>query len=168
MGRLFLEYVGDDDVAAKYTCTKCGADTASESGLLWEGFMGACTPALLFRNAVNIEPCGVERQEVLSTGRYTLLDVQCRCCRVPIGWRYITADAPDQRYKEGAYLLQQGALKRVGCGERSSGSGSGLSSPGLSSPASGGSPTSGSPTRFGPGHRPSPPRALAQLARLRE
>ena len=26
--------------------------------------MGACTPALLFRNAVNIEPCGVERQEV--------------------------------------------------------------------------------------------------------
>lgn len=111
--------------------------------------------------------------QVLSTGRYTLLDVQCRCCRAPIGWRYITADAPDQRYKEGAYLLQQGALKRVGCGERSSGSGSGLSSPGLSSPglsspASGGSPTSGSPTRFGAGHRPSPPRALAQLARLRE
>lgn len=29
-----LQYVGDDDVAAKYTCTKCGADTASESGLL--------------------------------------------------------------------------------------------------------------------------------------
>ncbi|PRW59182.1 yippee-like protein [Chlorella sorokiniana] len=168
MGRLFLEYVTDDDVAAKYTC-KCGADTASESGLLWEGFMGACTPALLFRNAVNIEPCGSERQEVLSTGRYTLLDVQCRCCRVPIGWRYITADSPDQRYKEGAYLLQQGALKRVGCGERSSGSGlssPGLSSPGLSSPGSGGSPTSGSPLRAA--HRLAPPRALAQLARLRE
>lgn len=110
--------------------------------------------------------------QVLSTGRYTLLDVQCRCCRVPIGWRYITADSPDQRYKEGAYLLQQGALKRVGCGERSSGSGSGLSSPGmsspgLSSPTSGGSPTSGSPLQSSR-PLPSPPRALAQLARLRE
>lgn len=117
-----MQYVEDDDVAAKYTCSRCGADTASESGLLvraawpcavalqrplsvcrtmstafghtvrvpgaartsvhvlyspqtctpaatlpllqWEGFMGACTPALLFRNAVNIEPAGSERQEV--------------------------------------------------------------------------------------------------------
>lgn len=41
-----------------------GLKPAKPPMLQWEGFMGACTPALLFRSAVNIEPSGVERQEV--------------------------------------------------------------------------------------------------------
>ena len=301
-----LQYVEDDDVAAKYTCARCGADTASESGLLVRGgsslalhhaCSAACTaqqgvrrqcahtgsaaacretapqpatnhpsiqtpaastalangpypppscrsgratwepvrrrccsaaPSMWSRAARSGRRCGCQLwlccghaggfvgaagigqlyfwplhqpalessacaclplppqralyaphsscrpapPQILSTGRYTLLDLQCRCCRAPLGWRYLTADSPDQRYKEGACLLQQGSLKRVGSGERvsggggSGGSGSGLSSPGLSSPGLS-SPSSGSPPlRASPPLSPS--QALAQLARLHE
>lgn len=50
-------------------------------------------------------------QQTLSTGTYTLEDVRCRACRAPLGWRYLTAAADDQKYKEGACLLQQAALQ---------------------------------------------------------
>ena len=46
-----------------YSC-----DIASEGRLLWEGFMGACTPALLFRQAVNLEPSSAKRHEVGEAG----------------------------------------------------------------------------------------------------
>lgn len=51
----------------------------------------------------------------LSTGRYTLADVRCRTCRTRLGWKYLVAENPDQKYKEGAVLLQQGALQRINC-----------------------------------------------------
>ena len=49
-------------------CCSCGCDIASEASLLWEGYMGACTPALLFRHAVNVEPSAAEREEVGARG----------------------------------------------------------------------------------------------------
>ena len=50
--------------SAKYVCGSCGCDIASEVSLLWVGYMGACTPALLLRHAVNVEPSAAKRQEV--------------------------------------------------------------------------------------------------------
>lgn len=112
MGRLFVEYV-DDDVDAKFACAGCGCDIASERHLLWEGFMGQCTPALLFRCSVNLAPCGPKREEMLSTGRYSLADVHCHVCRVPLGWKYLWAQQEDQQYKVGSVLLQHSLLRRV-------------------------------------------------------
>lgn len=51
----------------------------------------------------------------LSTGQYTLIDVQCRKCYMPLGWRYVSAERSDQKYKEGCTLLQQGLLRRINC-----------------------------------------------------
>ena len=75
--------------------------------------MGASTPAFLFRAAVNLEPASAPRQEQLSTGTYTLHDVACRACGTHLGWRYLHAHSMEQKYKEGAFLLQQEALHRV-------------------------------------------------------
>eukprot|EP00887_Chlorella_sp_A99_P000827 scaffold5.g827.t1 len=44
---------------------------------------------------------------------YTLVDVACRGCSTRLGWRYLTAARPEQRYKEGALLLEQAALQRI-------------------------------------------------------
>lgn len=54
----------EEEGSCKYVCSACGCDIASEASLLWEGYMGACTPALLFKRAVNVEPSAAERQEV--------------------------------------------------------------------------------------------------------
>jgi hypothetical protein len=74
--------------------------------------MGADRPAVLFSEAVNFEEAPISRQENLSTGRYTLVDVACRACSRPLGWRYLEADKQDQYYKVGKLLLQQEALVR--------------------------------------------------------
>ncbi|KAL4425643.1 hypothetical protein ABPG75_009659 [Micractinium tetrahymenae] len=107
-----LQYV-DDDVDAKFSCAGCGCDIASEKHLLWEGFMGHSTSALLFRCSVNLAPCGNKREEMLTTGRYTLADMHCHVCQVPLGWKYLSAQQEDQQYKVGAVLLQQSLLRRV-------------------------------------------------------
>ncbi|CAD7695023.1 unnamed protein product [Ostreobium quekettii] len=88
-------------------------EVASGSSLIWEGFMAAQQPAYLFRNTVNMEACSPEREQLLSTGHYTLVDVRCRSCCTPLGWRYIKASRGEQKYKEGSTLLQQELLTRV-------------------------------------------------------
>lgn len=75
--------------------------------------MGANIPAFLFRKGINVEPCGSLRQETLSTGNYTIVDVSCRSCCAVLGWRYIQAEKADQKYKEECILLKQASLKRV-------------------------------------------------------
>lgn len=72
----------------------------------------AQNPAYLFKAAVNVDPCSARREEVLTTGGYVLVDVHCRSCNTVLGWQYIAAKSEEQKYKEGATLLQQGLLMR--------------------------------------------------------
>ena len=74
------------DTASATPPPSCTLSPPSSSSLP-PGYMHACTPALLFRTAVNLEPCGAVRQEVLSTGKYLLQDMRCRACHVPVGWQ---------------------------------------------------------------------------------
>lgn len=73
----------------------------------------AQNPAYLFKSAINVEPCSPRRDELLSTGGYILVDVHCRGCNTVLGWQYVAAKSQDQKYKEGATLLQQGLLRRL-------------------------------------------------------
>ena len=56
--------------------------------------MGSRQPAVLLRDTVNVEQCGDERKERLSTGRYTLVDISCRGCYKKLGWHYLAATSP--------------------------------------------------------------------------
>ena len=52
-----------------------------------------------------------QRQQSLSTGRYTLQDVRCRACCASLGWKYVAVhDNAEQQYKLGTFLLQESAL----------------------------------------------------------
>ena len=48
--------------------------------------MGSWRPAVLLWETVNVEHCGEERKERLSTGRYTLVDISCKGCCRKLGW----------------------------------------------------------------------------------
>eukprot|EP00877_Chromochloris_zofingiensis_P005580 jgi/Chrzof1/15022/Cz09g24090.t1 len=113
MGRPFVEYIRENDQLVKYVCAKCRADVASSTALIWEGYMGSQQPALLFKQVVNVDPYSSHREERLSTGLYVLVDVECRRCCTPLGWRYVKASSEDQKYKEGGTLLQEDLLKCV-------------------------------------------------------
>mmetsp|Transcript_22309 Transcript_22309/g.49055 ORF Transcript_22309/g.49055 Transcript_22309/m.49055 type:complete len:126 (+) Transcript_22309:305-682(+) len=110
MGRIFKSYVRDEK--NKFCCLKCGSDVAEASSVIWEGFMGSQKPAVLLRQVVNVEPYSAKRVERLSTGEYQLVDVNCRICQTPLGWEYVSATSPEQKYKEGASLLSEGRLQR--------------------------------------------------------
>jgi len=58
------QYLVDEGITAKFCCDRCGCDIASEGQMLWEGFMGANQPAMLFRSAINLAPCSAKREEV--------------------------------------------------------------------------------------------------------
>jgi len=72
--------------------------------------MGHRKPAYLCREIINVVPSGSERKEKLSTGEYTLINVECRVCSNLLGWKYLTAELDDQKYKEGTFLLEQAKL----------------------------------------------------------
>jgi hypothetical protein len=111
MGRIFKSFVNDEN--NKFCCKRCGSDIAETSAVVWEGFMGSQKPAVLLRDVVNVEPFAKHRNERLSTGEYTIVDIWCRICMTPLGWEYVSATSPEQKYKEGASLLSEGCSVRI-------------------------------------------------------
>jgi len=114
MGRLFIQCCTNPSQII-FKCSKCKAEIVSDKGLIWEGFMGQGRPAFLFRldSVVNVEECGEPRKQELSTGEYALIDVRCRICFASLGWRYLSASNEEQKYKEGATLIDQSALLKI-------------------------------------------------------
>ena len=56
--------------------------------------MGLRRPAVLLRETVNVEHCGKEHRERLSTRRYTLVVISCKGCYRKLGWHYLCAVSP--------------------------------------------------------------------------
>jgi len=46
----------------------------------------------------------VNRQ--LVTGAHVVADVNCKVCRTVVGWKYVDAKEPGQRYKIGKFILE--------------------------------------------------------------
>lgn len=108
-----LQYCDTDEDPTKYVC-RCGAHICTPDGLIWEGFMGENEPALLFQEVVNLmADADSQRQEKLSTGTYTIVNVKCRSCQRIMGWKYLWSENFEYKYKEGTFLLSVAALKFV-------------------------------------------------------
>ncbi|KAK4139989.1 yippee-like protein [Dichotomopilus funicola] len=61
------------------------------------------------RDLINTRLGPAEKRQLI-TGPHTVADVTCAVCRANIGWKYIDAWEPAQRYKIGKYILE---TKRV-------------------------------------------------------
>lgn len=51
-------------------------------------------------NSVNVSPQKSE-QKMLLSGLHTISNITCKGCDTPLGWVYLKANDPAQRYKEG-------------------------------------------------------------------
>lgn len=60
-------------------------------------------------SAVNIK-LGKKEDRPLLTGVHTVADVFCLGCNERLGWLYLKAADPSQKYKEGKYLLEREKL----------------------------------------------------------
>ena len=51
--------------------------------------------------------CGPEEERLLMTGLHTVCDLACMGCHRVLGWKYLKAHEPSQKYKEGKFILEK-------------------------------------------------------------
>ncbi|KAK9899190.1 yippee-domain-containing protein [Cystobasidium minutum MCA 4210] len=90
----------------KYVCATCGCDLALQDELVSRAFSGRAGPAFLLRSAVNVKLAKSE-QKMLLSGMHTISNITCKGCDTPLGWVYLKANDPAQRYKEGKYIMEK-------------------------------------------------------------
>ena len=60
-------------------------------------------------SAVNVD-VGEREDRVLMTGLHTVADIFCASCKSRLGWKYVEAFEPSQKYKEGRYIVEKAKL----------------------------------------------------------
>jgi len=46
------------------------------------------------------------------TGAHTVSDITCAICGVILGWKYVSAEEEEQKYKEGCFILETRRVMR--------------------------------------------------------
>lgn len=93
-------------------CRRCGTPLSLPCFMRSRLFVGRTGPAALYDRVLNTAPsrAGPERR-VLTTGEHVVRDEHCSVCRAYVGWAYISAEAPSERYKEGKWCLEGKAVR---------------------------------------------------------
>ena len=60
----------------------------------------------LFASASNVS-LGPKEDRVLLTGLHTVADIYCVSCETRLGWKYVEAFEPSQKYKEGRFIVEK-------------------------------------------------------------
>lgn len=57
---------------------------------------------------------GHKERKRLRTGIHETMDIYCNMCEGdnPVGWKYVLAEEPDQKYKEGKFILEKAYLEK--------------------------------------------------------
>ncbi|KAK3681299.1 yippee zinc-binding/DNA-binding /Mis18, centromere assembly-domain-containing protein [Podospora appendiculata] len=106
-------------------CGHCSTDIAHTSQIVSKGFTGRHGRAYLVSpppcttnetaataTATNLINTTIGRSETrrLVTGEHVVADISCLVCGTTLGWKYVDAREPAQRYKVGKFILE---TKRV-------------------------------------------------------
>lgn len=93
-----------------YQCVECSTHLSTPSDVVSRAFNGSLGPAFLFKKVLNIHFGAIDSRKLL-TGVHLVCDVFCRGCNCLIGWKYIHAEDPSQRYKIDMVVLEKSLLK---------------------------------------------------------
>jgi hypothetical protein len=96
-----------------YSCVTCRTHTSDADSVVSKAFTGRHGRAYLVADVVNVR-LGSPQDRVLLTGLHTVQDAFCASCDDRLGWRYVKAAAPSQRYKEGCFILEQARVYQEG------------------------------------------------------
>ncbi|KAL2643087.1 hypothetical protein R1flu_010674 [Riccia fluitans] len=103
MGQMFKEYLTGPRI---YCCSNCRAHSADHEQIFSKSFKGRYGRAYLFNHVVNV--ClGPREERLLMTGKHTVADIYCNCCRQILGWKYEQAMELKEKYKEGKYIIEK-------------------------------------------------------------
>ncbi|CAK7324229.1 unnamed protein product [Dovyalis caffra] len=89
-----------------YSCGNCRNPLAFHSDLLSKAFKAKSGQAYMFSHVMNVV-LGQKEDRQLITGKYTIAGIFCSNCRQELGWKYVRAFDPAQRYKEGNFIVEK-------------------------------------------------------------
>jgi len=98
-----------------FECKECGTDIALKEDIeskcyqVGQGQFTEKKRGYLFGNAVNTV-LGATKTENFTTGSYQISWVSCKKCSAQMGWKYISADNPNNTTKVGKYCLARYSL----------------------------------------------------------
>lgn len=106
MGLTYNVYLNADKI---FGCRECKAHLADSNDIISRNFRGQHGKAFLFESVVNVVE-GDPAERNMTTGRHIVRDISCRTCQVIVGWKYDKAYEPNEKYKEGKYILEEALL----------------------------------------------------------
>ncbi|KAK0593660.1 hypothetical protein LWI29_026648 [Acer saccharum] len=89
-----------------YSCRNCLNPLAFQDDLLSKAFKAVSGDAYMFQYAMNVV-LGRREEKKLMTGVYTIANIYCGKCGQELGWHYLRAHDPKQKYKEGNFILEK-------------------------------------------------------------
>ncbi|KAI8068467.1 yippee-like 1-like protein [Gongronella butleri] len=95
-----------DDCRPLYTCSRCHAHLAYQEHILSRAYHGQTGRALLVTHVENVL-VGVGERKMLMTGMHTVADISCSNCHTQLGWKYLHAYEPSQKFKENKFILER-------------------------------------------------------------
>ncbi|KDN47520.1 yippee-like protein [Tilletiaria anomala UBC 951] len=96
---------------ASYSCSSCGTYLALADELISKSFSGREGKAYLFHSVLNCQQ-GKNEERQLLTGLHVVADLKCKGCAHGVGWTYVRAYEPAQKYKENKFILEKCSLHK--------------------------------------------------------
>ncbi|KAF8820653.1 putative zinc binding protein [Cardiosporidium cionae] len=109
MGKLFKKYLSGRGI---FICALCSTHLTVQDHLVSTEFRGQTGTAWLFKKVFNISKGQLE-ERVMTTGRHTIVDIYCNDCGTNLGWKYVEAEDPRQKYKKGKFILEKALLASI-------------------------------------------------------
>ncbi|ESA43231.1 hypothetical protein GE21DRAFT_4293 [Neurospora crassa] len=109
MGLAYNVYLNSGKI---YGCRNCKTHLANHEDIISRNFRGQHGKAYLFNSVVNVET-GDPNERNMTTGRHVVRDIHCRQCKEVVGWKYDRAYEPNEKYKEGKFILEAELLANV-------------------------------------------------------
>jgi hypothetical protein len=103
MGRLHKSYV-DARGEKHYVCKACSTDLVLATDLISDEFRSGPHKAMLFSNVVNLDE-GELHERQMTSGMHTIRTIFCIDCRTELGWKYVAAADPSNKYKVDKFIL---------------------------------------------------------------
>ena len=108
MGKQFLKYYEEPNI---YICKVCKSHLSCYTELISKDFWAVHGKAFLYNSAINYY-CGQPHESHMRTGLHRVSDIFCKTCNTKLGWVYIWAQDPDQKYKEGKVILERDLIDK--------------------------------------------------------
>ncbi|ORX54083.1 putative fad NAD binding oxidoreductase [Hesseltinella vesiculosa] len=95
-----------DEGRPLYTCARCHTHLSYQDSILSKSYHGSTGEAFLVCHVENIS-VGASERKMLMTGIHTIADVFCSTCHTQLGWKYLRAFEPSQKFKENKFVLEK-------------------------------------------------------------